>query len=64
VPVVLPYSDPATPVPEGWNMFYGYSFQHGPIMALGEPYAYSYNVHDPDDLEDKLRRALRTPIEP
>lgn len=39
------------------------SFQHGPIMALGEPYAYSYNISDPDDLVEKLTRAVNTPIE-
>lgn len=38
--------------------------QHGPVMALGEPYAYSYNVSDPADLIDKLKRAINTPIEP
>jgi hypothetical protein len=64
VPVVLPYSHPETPVPEGWDMFHGGSFQHGPVMAIGEPYAYSYNVHDPGDLVEKLQRALRTPIKP
>ncbi|CAK9779458.1 hypothetical protein CC85DRAFT_294318 [Cutaneotrichosporon oleaginosum] len=64
VPVVLPYSHHEKPTPDGWNMYHGWSYQHGPVMALGEPYAYSYNVHDPDDLVDKLLRALRTPIEP
>ncbi|BEJ16770.1 hypothetical protein CspHIS471_0601710 [Cutaneotrichosporon sp. HIS471] len=64
VPVILPYTDPKMPTPQpGWSM-YGMSYQHGPLQALGEPYVYSYNVHDPDDLLDKLQRALRTPIEP
>ncbi len=38
--------------------------QHGPVMALGEPYAYSYNISDAGDMVAKLQRALRTPIAP
>lgn len=33
-------------------------------MKIGEPYAYSYHIKNPDDLIEKLTKALNTPIEP
>lgn len=39
-------------------------FQHGPIQALGEPYAYSYLIGDEDMLLSQLEKAYSTPIAP
>lgn len=33
-------------------------------MEIGEPYAYSYNIKDNDELIEKLKRAISTPIKP
>jgi hypothetical protein len=74
---VLPYYVKSMPKPEGWYSYSlyvlgfssvpadnRYHFQHGPIIALGEPYAYSYLLGDEEMLVNQLKKAYETPIEP
>lgn len=51
------------PKPEGWTQFSKHWFQHGPIAHIPEPYAYLYNMSDPDDLIRQLTKAASTPID-
>lgn len=38
-------------------------FQHGPAMAIGPPYVYSYFRNNYTELLEVVNKALNTPIE-
>ncbi|KAL7422282.1 hypothetical protein Q5752_002928 [Cryptotrichosporon argae] len=47
---------------DGWFQF-DVKVQHGPVLALGEPYAYSYHVRNYTQLAQAVSSAATTPIE-
>lgn len=61
VPVVMPYYTHEGPTPGGWKTFKDRWAQNGPVLEVGEPYAYAYR--GVEDMIEKLKRAVRTPIE-
>ncbi|OCF71955.1 hypothetical protein I204_07218 [Kwoniella mangroviensis CBS 8886] len=60
-PVVIPYFQQDYRM-DGWWLYSSWS-QHGPAIALGEPYVYKYFAQNYTDLEDAVRRAMATSIE-
>ncbi|WWC69545.1 uncharacterized protein I206_103487 [Kwoniella pini CBS 10737] len=60
-PVVIPYFQQDYRM-DGWWLYSSWS-QHGPAIALGEPYVYKYYSQNYTDLEDAIRRAMSTSIE-
>ncbi|KAJ7772875.1 hypothetical protein DFH07DRAFT_801772 [Mycena maculata] len=68
VPVVIPYRSgkcSPRPGPGQYCGFYEDSHQHGPVAAIGEPYAYTVDLDGPvDDIITTIEQAANTPIEP
>ncbi|WVR05095.1 hypothetical protein IAU60_002107 [Kwoniella sp. DSM 27419] len=60
-PLVLPIFDPSVEL-TGWARFGG-TAQHGPVMALGEPYVYAYDNKNYTQLEQAIEKAMATEIE-
>ncbi|OCF39474.1 hypothetical protein I317_06749 [Kwoniella heveanensis CBS 569] len=59
-PVVLPiFTEDARM--DGWHL-YGSSSQHGPAVALGEPYVYKYYSKNYTQLEEAVERAMSSDI--
>jgi hypothetical protein len=38
--------------------------QHGPANTLGEPWVYTYDIDDVEDMMAKIKKAIDNPIEP
>ncbi|WRT67044.1 uncharacterized protein IL334_004010 [Kwoniella shivajii] len=60
-PVVIPYFQEDYRM-DGWWLYSSWS-QHGPAIAIGEPYVYKYYAQNYTDLEHAVRRAMATPID-
>ncbi|RSH90383.1 hypothetical protein EHS25_000988 [Saitozyma podzolica] len=63
LPLVMPYMGD-TPTPEGWQLYNRHQTQHGPANTIGEPWVYTYQIDDMEDLKAKIRKAMTTPIKP
>ncbi|WOO84825.1 Alpha-1,6-mannosylglycoprotein 6-beta-N-acetylglucosaminyltransferase A [Vanrija pseudolonga] len=61
-PVVMPYWD--TPSESAWAPFASRYAQHGIVRALGEPYAYSYDIRNTTELVARVIDAVGTEIQP
>ncbi|WWC61213.1 uncharacterized protein I303_103793 [Kwoniella dejecticola CBS 10117] len=60
-PVVIPHFQEKYRM-DGWWLYSSWS-QHGPAIALGEPWVYKYYAHNYTDLETAVRKAMSTSIE-
>ncbi|WVF72286.1 hypothetical protein IAT40_007098 [Kwoniella sp. CBS 6097] len=48
---------------DGWHLYGGFS-QHGPAVALGEPYVYKYYAQNYTQLEEAVEKAMSSDIGP
>lgn len=62
VPVLIPYWGKKPTGPDDWQTYGPHWSQHGPAIAIGEPYTYAYNLTDPQDMIRQLKKAVSTPI--
>ncbi|KAI9638396.1 uncharacterized protein MKK02DRAFT_10347, partial [Dioszegia hungarica] len=62
-PVVLPYRALELNLWKGGFEYYAGYYQHGPAMAIGPPYVYSYQQQNYTMLLEMVNKALVTPIE-
>lgn len=60
-PVVIPYWEVSD---NKWARFSAGFGQHGIATALGEPYAYSYDIRNTTELVDHVLQAVGTEIKP
>ncbi|KAL1407717.1 hypothetical protein Q8F55_007150 [Vanrija albida] len=60
-PVVMPYW---TAQDSEWAQFSSHYQQHGPVNGLGEPHAYTYDIHNTTQMVAQVVAAVATPIAP